>query len=164
MDTFNCSNSINMSNEVFESIDEVSSRTASADKISTITEVTENDTSNSEKTRVKLLSTQSEPPNDTQTRMELLGSDEGISGSQDGLNKNGVHYDTDGEINSMRDKEEEMNKFVRNKSPCRKHLIGSGSLRRKKRNIKRVDEVDEEESFIIGNNKSHNSPLDVKYK
>ena len=82
-----CNNSLHMSNDVFESADDdeepdVSSRTVSHDKISTITEVnprhlscivssnitqystqmTENSTSNSEeRTRGKLLSTQSEP-------------------------------------------------------------------------------------------------------
>ena len=40
VENLSCSNSINMSNEVFESVDEpMSSRTVSADKISTITEV-----------------------------------------------------------------------------------------------------------------------------
>ena len=42
VDNLSCQNSINMSNEVFESVEEqdpLSSRTVSADKISTITEV-----------------------------------------------------------------------------------------------------------------------------
>eukprot|EP00095_Tigriopus_kingsejongensis_P009030 maker-scaffold458_size165745-snap-gene-0.19 protein:Tk09030 transcript:maker-scaffold458_size165745-snap-gene-0.19-mRNA-1 annotation:"hypothetical protein BRAFLDRAFT_123347" len=63
VDNLSFSNSMNMSNEVFESIDDpLSSRTVSADKISTITECTENSENNSsEKSRGKLYSTQSEP-------------------------------------------------------------------------------------------------------
>ncbi|TRY80317.1 hypothetical protein TCAL_11740 [Tigriopus californicus] len=70
------SNSINMSNEVFESVDDpLSSRTVSADKISTITECTENSENNSsERFRGKLHSTQSEPS----PRSRRQCSDEGI--------------------------------------------------------------------------------------
>ena len=64
-----------LSNEVFESMDDgapsMSSRTVSADKISTITEATENSTSNSEKSRGKLASTQSDtgPPSSIVTKV-----------------------------------------------------------------------------------------------
>ena len=81
-------NSFSMSNDVFESVDDeedaISSRTVSHDKISTITEVTENSTSNSEeRSRAKLLSTQSEPAGESPktngvANGDAKGADEGV--------------------------------------------------------------------------------------
>ena len=88
VDNLSCNNSINMSNEVFESVEEpepMSSRTVSADKISTITEVTENSNSNSDhgnSNRSKLYSTQSEPPLPVDKR-DGYASDEGIENEED---------------------------------------------------------------------------------
>lgn len=111
----NGNHSINISNEVFESTEEdhcMSSRTVSADKISTITEATENSTSNSEKSRSKLLSTQSDPPlpssgdvvkpNRPSTFRENLASDEGIdespaAGVNASTNNESDTSDTEGE-------------------------------------------------------------------
>ena len=112
-----CSNSLYMSNDVFESADDdepdVSSRTVSHDKISTITEVltccivtnsfhqmtsflqiTENSTSNSEE-RVKLLSTQSEP---AVTAVPYNGDEDKVAAEVNGVTTaeyEGIHENGD---------------------------------------------------------------------
>lgn len=89
-----CNNSLYMSNDVFESADDdepdVSSRTVSHDKISTITEITENSTSNSEeKTRGKLLSTQSEPAVPCNGEEDKAAEVNGVTAADEG-----IHDDT----------------------------------------------------------------------
>lgn len=148
--------SINLSNEVFESADDpnegnddddddLSSRTVSADKISTITEVTENSvTSTSDRSpraRGKLLSTQSEPPN--------TSSDSKMATSEEDDPRNGGdshHYDTDGEQQkeaAMKRRKKKM--MSKNRSGLRYQVIGpSVDIMKKDRTIDdpEMDDID----------------------